>query len=165
MKEYQEAYDQGQITLPSELNKCDTERIFIGLAEDKTIARMMEMLLTPTENFDKLFNRMTDRPKPTERDYEWINFEYHTVFPKFYNAPQTFKLIKKYPEFTHQILNVYSQTLGYEINPINDCFKQKPENEITNSIRQPDIQIVRIPDSSNTSKQISHNCSSGKTSR
>ncbi len=130
MADIRQDYAQGKIEIPDSFDAGMKKRILKGRAEEKTIGRLMEMLLSFPYHYRTLYHKAC---RPQFPDI-WENNEAVTYIEKFhsdYGMKKALNIKNIYPNVYAHLLNDYSEKLSYKIEPINTSDRLRYENEKT----------------------------------
>ncbi len=116
-KEVSEEYNTGKIQLPDNLDTTEISRCLDGVAEDKTIGRIMEIFLSEPKYIGAVYDKMSlgQEVAPYLDNH---TTPYVSCFQNTVAEEQAYQLIQKNPNLTQQFLNVFSQKTGYTVQPI-----------------------------------------------
>ncbi len=117
LKETQNKYRARKLKTPANLSADNIKRYISGVAEEKAIGRMMEILLSPPEQFKTLFKKIPNAPEPSSEACDYFQ-SVITLFQNAYHANEAAQLMQSHPDITTMLLNAYSQKLHYAIQPI-----------------------------------------------
>ncbi len=116
LAEVRQQHAAGKIKMPEGLSKIEKKRFLKGVAEERTIGRLMEMFLSEPYDFKTLFGKtfMHSQLEP------WEDKEAQRKIKEFqenYNESDVFTTMNKYPHVYRQLLDYYSNKLSYQIEP------------------------------------------------